>query len=281
MVHKVSHISHSQAEMFMRCPAQWYFRYILGMKVPPSGPLHFGITFDEGLSENYTQKITTEKDLSKNDVTDIFLDKFDGGRDKVDWKAEKPEDFREPGIELVGEHMKTYAPSIMPKSVQEKIEVKPDGFDFNIMTVTDLVTKSSDIVDWKTTGRSPSKNKITKAYELSESHLRQGSIYNYTYRIKYEIDAYALKFLYHVRKKSPVIIPVEVIVTPDLESFAVQQLFRVRKAIESCEKSETFLPNRGHMMCSEKMCGYWKECHGKFGPTLQIDNKPTAEAVAE
>ena len=250
-----NHISHSQCEMMLRCGAQYYYRYIKGEKIPPSGPLFLGITFDEGLSEQYKQKVNSEKDLSVPDVKDIFVDKFDKGKDTVDWHGDKPEDFREPGIFLVGEHMEENAPKIMPKTVQDKIEVKPEGFNYTIMTVTDLTTRSGDIIDIKTTGKSPSKNKETGEYIMTDSHLRQGAIYNYTYRVKHGIDAFGFETLNHVRKKNPVIIPVRTIITPQIESFAFQQIVRVRSMIDVCKASDIWVPNRGHMMCSRKQCG--------------------------
>lgn len=272
-----SYISHSQGEMFVRCQAQYYYRYLEGLKVPPSGPLHFGITFDTGLTTNYEQKIESDKDMSKDDVTDAYLEAFDAGKDNVEWQpTEDPiMDFREKGIKLVQQHMTQYAPWIHPHTVQDKILIDLPKMGMQIMTVSDLTTRDGGIFDYKTTGKSPDKAKDalgnpTGRFKMSYAHILQASLYNKTYLAKHGRDPLFHRNMYHVRTKIPKIVEVDVVVSPEQEKFALAQLHRIKQAIENAKETKLWIPNRGHMMCSKKMCGYWDICLQQFGPNEEI-----------
>ena len=57
------HISVSALEMHQRCPKQYEFRYVEGMKIPPGIALIRGKAFHSGVAHNYKQKIESAKDL--------------------------------------------------------------------------------------------------------------------------------------------------------------------------------------------------------------------------
>ena len=57
------HLSVTQLKMFLRCPLQYEFRYIKGLKVPPVEAMTLGKSIHSTLEENYKQKIETKKDL--------------------------------------------------------------------------------------------------------------------------------------------------------------------------------------------------------------------------
>ena len=95
----MNHLSHTQIELFLRCPAQWMFRYIEKRKQPPSGPLAFGITFDDAMNVNYEQKIKTDEDLTTDAVKDAFCTEFDSGKETVTWASHgTPRTFRLPRV---------------------------------------------------------------------------------------------------------------------------------------------------------------------------------------
>lgn len=270
------HLSHSQITMFLKCPVQWRYRYIDKFKIPPPGPMAFGIAFDEGLTGNYEPKIQTEKDLSAKDVTDLFDVSFGKFRDTADWQGLKPADLQETGRGLTVLHMKEHAPTIMPISVQEKVEVKFCD-DFTVKTVSDIVTRSGVIIDIKTAGKSPSKND-DGTYKLSVEHFWQSLIYTHAFKAKNGRDPFAVNFIYHVKNKKPVIRTASRITTPAEEAFILNQYKIVFQAIEIAKKANCFIPNRTNMMCTQKQCGYWSICHEEFGPTLTVNNEIKAES---
>ena len=71
------HLSFTQINMFLRCARQYEFRYIKGLRRPPSGALILGKSWHKAVELNYSQKIQTEKDLPIEDVQDCFSDAFE------------------------------------------------------------------------------------------------------------------------------------------------------------------------------------------------------------
>ena len=265
------HISHSQVGMFLRCPMQYNFRYEQGLKIAPSGPMHFGITFDDGLTANYEQKIESDKDLSPDDVTDVFLEKFDNDT-QVDWKGEKPAEYREAGIKLTHIHLLAIAPHIQPKAVQVRATMKLKAVKKPVIVVPDLITRDYRVIDYKTTGKTPGKDAAGTQMFASEDHSRQLILYAIFHRYEYKVDAFTAEAQYHVRlKKTPKIVTASLVPTPAYQEYAVGQMARVCDAIEVTRQSGIWVPNRGGMMCSEKQCGYWKICHEQFGPVEEVN----------
>ena len=62
---KLDHISVSQLGMFSRCEYQWYQRYVLRKRIPPSGAMAFGIAVDEAVNLDMGQKIETGRNLKR------------------------------------------------------------------------------------------------------------------------------------------------------------------------------------------------------------------------
>ena len=276
----MNHISHSQVGMWFRCQAQWWFRYIQKEKIPPPGPMYFGIKFDDAATTyNYMPKIKTHKDLPIPQVQDHFVAEFDAGKDDADWGAKSADLYREAGPVLIKQHLTEISPAIQPISVQERVEIRPKGWDSTIITITDIATKS-EVLDVKTCGKSPSKDKETGLHLLSPDHTQQAIMYNLAFRAQHKRDPVTHRNIYHVVKKAPEIVQVEMIVTPEHEAFTLSVFKMVRDQIEASKTSGIFLPNRSHMMCSQKQCGYWNLCHAKFGPTICQKDKKVAEAVA-
>lgn len=265
----MDHISHSQASQILRCPAQYRFRYIDGIKIPPPAAIHFGIAVDEGLSVNYGQKIQTEKDLSAADVTDAFLDKFDHPETDVDWQGEDPADLRETGVGLVALHMASYAPTIFPKAVQDRLTIKFEGLEKPVMMVPDIITREGSVHDIKTCKKSPSKNP-DGSYKLSPEHFHQGALYAAGHEAKYGFPATGVQMSYHVKTKTPKIVTAKVVTTPAQEQFTIEQLARAAKMIDLCTENDLWIPNRSHMMCSKKQCGFWDLCIAKYGADRDV-----------
>ncbi len=99
------HLSVTQLKMYLRCPLQYEFRYIKGMKIPPAGVMTLGKSIHSTLEENYRQKIETRQDLPLDFWTDYFSDTWQKSLEETVFeKDEKPGDMKDDGIKLI----KTY-----------------------------------------------------------------------------------------------------------------------------------------------------------------------------
>jgi putative RecB family exonuclease len=159
-------ISNSQVGMWMRCPRQWEFRYIKGLKIPPKGVMVQGSAYHAALRANFENKIESGKDLDQRSVLDAF-DKYwnenVGGKFKsadeeeefetkdVDWEDKNPGSLKDDGYRLLKLYHKDIAPGIMPIHAEQEItkEIVP-GTGF--LGYIDLQTED-EIIDFKLKSR--------------------------------------------------------------------------------------------------------------------------------
>lgn len=246
------HISPNQINMYIRCPAQYYFRYLKGMKVPPSGAMHLGISIDRGCSHNFTQKIESHEDLPKSEVVDFYVAAFEENQDDVEWQDEKPLEVRDSGIGMIGLYHKERMPSIQPAEVQEKKSIQIENVG-ELVCVPDVYTDKGIIIDQKTTKRTPNEKKIEFHHDI------QMSLYQLCAMAEgLKVNGLALDFM--VRTKTPRLLTLSFTRTQEDIDFMVRQVHRIKTAIDK----DIFYPNKGSFLCSPGLCGYWNECKSTF-----------------
>lgn len=163
----LTHVSHSQISMWIRCPRQWEYRYQKGVKLVPSGPLVEGGCYHDTLEFNFKQKIETKTDYSVDDWMDIFSTFWDKrlAEEEVGWEDNKPDDLKEEGIRLVREYALNVAPTIQPVKVEETYYSDVAGVTF--ICRIDLETDTGLIIDHKTSARKYSQ--IDVDYDIQAS----------------------------------------------------------------------------------------------------------------
>lgn len=255
------HLSPSQINMFLRCGAQYYFRYILGLKCPPKSAMTFGSSVDAGLNFNYSQKIQSRKDLKVNEVLDAYSTAFDLGKSETEWeKEEDPAEIKDTGIVLLKKYQDEIAPTIQPASVQEQLAIPFDDFDYDLLGYIDLIDEKGVIIDNKTSGKSPAKDKDGDGYKISADHDIQLSTYALGYRIKYGKPEKGLRVDYLIKTKEPKFIQVPLKKKNEDLNFLLRLIGYVADGI----KKEVFIPNRLGMLCNERWCGYYHKCMKEF-----------------
>jgi len=253
------HLSPSQLNMFNRCGAQYYFRYIEGLKLPPKSAMTFGSAVDAGLNHNYFQKIESKKDLKVDAILDAYSTAFDLGKAETEWeKDEDPAEIKDEGVVILKKYRKEIAPKIQPFAVQDQLLIEFSDFDYDLKGFIDLIDEAGVIIDNKTSGKSPSKD--GEAYKVAPDHDLQLSTYALGYRLKYHKPEAGLRVDYLVRTKEPKIIQVPLIKSNAEIDYMLRQIGRIADAIQK----EVFIPNRSSFLCSERWCGYYKICHKEF-----------------
>jgi hypothetical protein len=71
------HLSTTSLKMYLRCPLQFMFRYVKGLKIPPVGAIVLGKSVHYGLEENFRHKQQSKKDLSLSKVLEAYAAFFD------------------------------------------------------------------------------------------------------------------------------------------------------------------------------------------------------------
>ena len=259
-----SHLSHSQINMFLRCPKQYEFRYLEGLVMPPSGNLILGGAGHKALEHNYSQKIDSKKDLNETEVTEYFANEFEErAKEEVDWQDNKPGDLKDGGVRVLKEYQKTTAPLIQPRVVEQEFNIEFENTDYTLKGFIDLITIVNEIVDHKISGRKPSN--------IDDKQL---TIYRIAYKeLNGQVPPKSVRFDYLVTKKTPEIVPFRIDITDEDEDEVLELIGDVSRAI----KSGIFYRRTEGWMCNPKYCGYYYECRPHKNKTFYEFTKEVSD----
>jgi len=254
--------------MMQRCPAQWYYRYRMGLKVPPSAAMSLGSSVDTGISHNYEQKVESHEDMAIDDVLDAFSTDFEARKDETAWdKNEKPGEFKDDGVRVVIEYQQELAPKVQPKVVQESIKLEIPNYNYDLLVVPDLIQgllKAEIVRDTKVVAKSPAGVKAGKPI-AAVHHQIQLAFYGMARSAVTGKPCAGASADYLVRTKKPKVVPVDVELSESAYRYVKNLVGLTARQIEL----EHFPANRQNMMCSRKYCGYWRECEKDFGGTVK------------
>ena len=258
----MTHISWSQIGMLMRCQPQWYFRYVLGIIMPPGIAAGIGGATHKSVEKNLRHKMDTGDLLPVNDCMDI-------ARDALIYRWDKngvlvTADEKSKGIKVVkGEaidvavklsalHSEKVAPDIEPADVECKWELDIVDTDYTLLGYIDI-REDGGIRETKTIGASGATNQraadtsdqIT-TYVMAESVLKD---------VKPETVGVQLDYLRKL--KSPRHVSVA---TKRTQADVDSMLLRIETAIKIMERG-IFMPcARDSWLCSADRCGYFHIC---------------------
>lgn len=250
----VDHLSASSVKSWLRCGKAWEYRYVKGLKIPPSGVMIAGSAYHEALADYFNAKLDGVDEMTVNDVADAYdtaferlvsdqkaVDEDEGDAEgTVDWGGQDRGKLKDSGIELVKLYRASIALKIVPVSVElsEIIQVADKPF----MVIRDLVTETK-IIDHKL--------KAKRFYPADLANDIQPTAYLY--------GKPEHLFEYHVALKqvNPSIECQSTIRTKSDFSLFEQIVQNVWKAVES-----GIFPPRpdNNWACSPTWCGYWGLC---------------------
>ena len=249
------HLSATQISMFLRCPRQFYYRYIEGKKRPPTGAMMQSKVWHKTVEQNYRQKTTSEKDLPLNDMREFFAEEYDQTlkTEEIAFESnEDPGELKDEGVAITTAHHALIAPKVRPLLVEEKFVISlGDDFPYDLVGVWDLVDKDCVIADNKAYGKTPNQADVDKDIQLS--------IYSLGYRVSQGRIEKGLRLDAVIKNLRPK--PVQIFTTRTNENgrFILDLIEHVAKAMQS----GIFYPNPNGWHCSPARCGYWSQCMGK------------------
>jgi len=240
------HLSVTQLRMYLRCPLQYYFRYICGLKIPPTGSLTLGRTVHHTLEENYRQKIQSHQDLPLQQIQDIFSQRWDEEAQLTLFEeGEKPGQLKDEGVRLLAPYYQNVAPSVQPVEVEREFLVDTGATQLPLKGYIDLIDDQGTIIDHKTTKRSFPADAAAKDLQLTA--------YAFAYRALYGQSESGLRLDALVRTKQAKVQQLETTRTQaDIDRF-----LRLAEHVERAIKSEVYYPN-DNFMCG--ICGYRDLC---------------------
>jgi len=249
----LDHFSVSSLGTYERCNIQWYFRYVLGKKVPPSGVLTLGKSFHQAEEKNFKQKIDSGVDLPTESVLSDFSDRFDANMEETELKQDEDKGtLKDSGVKTLEVFHEEAAVNIHPLKVEQEFQVEIGGYNFK--AIIDLIDKYNAIRDLKTSGKTPSEADIQYSQQLTAYQLVYKKIYGEN-PSKLWLD-YAIRL-----KKKPKVLQCQV----EPRSQDQLQIFEEEAALkrEAIVKG-VFIPAKpDSWVCSEKYCGFFNQC--KYG----------------
>lgn len=260
----VQTINYSALDMYLRCPEQFRRRYIEHKKSPPSIAMTEGTSHHKAAEEDNKSKRDKGKQLLPSQMVDIFeatwkdeLAKAEKDCDelkvKLDWEDEDNDSVRKRGKILQTEYATTHSVKIQPVGVEEPFmsEVDVRGIKFRLMGQMDVTTK--DVVwDYKTSGRPKTDKDLGTSLQLS----------SYSWVKKMPKVSY-VAFVKTAKPYVQVMDPVAV--SPGRWMWALEV---IASAVDGIRRGS--FPKTNPAMfpapwwCSDRFCGYWKDCRGKF-----------------
>jgi RecB family exonuclease len=168
------HLSASSLGMVLRCPRQFYRRYILGEKQRPGESIVIGSFFHETLDWNYKQKIESHADNPLSDAVQYLQDEAvpkvleeEGGVDNILWDSDL-DTARSDAERITSAYYRTVVPRIQPAGTEERFEIRVPGVEVPLIGYLDL-REPERIIDTKT-GKQATR-KVKPSWQL------QGRLY--------------------------------------------------------------------------------------------------------
>lgn len=249
------HLSFSQINMFLRCPRQYYYKYILGETRPPSGAMMQSKCWHQAVEANYEQKIVTGQDMPLDEVQSIFSDRFDHDFHETEFDLgvnETVHGLKDQGVEITTEHHLTIAPTVTPKHVEHPFRISlGEEFPYDLLGYWDLIEDDDRIVDNKAYKRTPSQKDLDKDLQFTA--------YSAGFRVSEGRIEPGLRMDAVVKNKKPKTVQLYTTRTNQ----EIQWFFRLVEQVTAAIKSENFFPNPQGWHCSPDFCGYWNQCKGE------------------
>ncbi len=269
-------MSHSKTEMWNRCQFQFFMRYVMGEKRPPSSMLALGRATDTMADVVHRFKLTNGFDLPEEEAVEIWDAEWKAEAKEVDgWKTPTEKaDLTDKAPQTIRRWHEKIATQIVPVHVKVWFEL--------ILEHTWTLNGEVDLVHRPIAEQHrlpiPSDTKMTsKRWNAKQAFSTlQPAIYALALEHAPDIEANVSLFQFHVGvlysvNKRASSDPAQIItrrVTENEKEGALARIGAARRQIMHAFESGDFLPNRQGQMCSRRHCGYWEECEKRFGPRV-------------
>lgn len=280
---KKPHLSYSAISMLTKCPMQFEFRYIKGLKRAPAGvQMAIGTAVHKGAEATLKHKIQSGELLTAEDQQDATRDALN-----VAWDGDEKKDY-DP-VELTAEekavgadktkakavdmsitlsdlHATELAPTIQPHTVEEMFRLEIAGAKYDLLGYLDVTEKlepASGVLmklrDLKTKGKSPNKGEAHDSMQFSIYALAMFTIYGVL------PDTIVMDCL--VKTKTPKLVQQ---FTTRSKADMIQMIQRIRITMQAIETGVFPPTDPNNWWCSKDWCGYHSICPFGGGSPLPV-----------
>lgn len=244
------HLSYSQISLYLKCPAQYYHKHVLGMETPNSVYFFEGKCLHHVLEQTGNRWAKKGKHLNQLDALKEYGKFFEKNEAAVEqWFDITHDDVisrSKAFLSLVFNDQKlldAIQPTMIGKKPATEVQWKKEFAGVPVVGVTDLLTERR-VWDYKIVGKTPDAD-----------NSLQLSFYAAAHNI---VDVGFFAFL---KTKTPT---VKLIPTKRRPRKTKQWLDAVVARVAMGISKGIWTPCEGELSwwCSEKWCSVWKECRG-------------------
>lgn len=240
---RVQHVSASQISQYQRCPRQWAYRQVLKVKVPPDGGLVVGSGVHYAAEVGMVHKMETgenpEPDQAATAASEYVTDQVQSGEVQLDDTA--PGALVDKSVRLAIVWANEAAPQVEPLEVEATFNVQVAGIP--VTGRLDVVTPTS-VVDWKTSGKSPTRDDVVASAQTAIYARATGLPVSYVYLVN---QVKAVKVA-------------EVTTDPAEQATAARLAESTVAEVAQGMALGVWPRNRTGWHCSKKWCGYYDRC---------------------
>lgn len=245
----INHLSASSIDTFQRCQLQWYHRYVLGERQPPSIALVQGGSVHKSAEYEYAYKLEAGEDAPLDECLDVARDTFKLEAEQVeDWEGTKPSAVLDETVNLARLYREELAPAVMPVSVERELLISDESWRWPLLGYTD-VEEIGRVIDIKTAKAKKSQsdldNSVQAGIYLLDRH-RAGRPEAFTWHVV-------------TKAKTPQAQTIDRTVIDHERT--VRYVAAIQAGIHQALESGVFLPAQpDSWTCSERFCGWYRQC---------------------
>jgi len=245
-------LSFTQLNMFLRCPRQYHYRYVLRIRTPASGAMVQSRVWHETVERNYRQKIASHADLPLEDVQAFYAERFDEALrlEEVVFEAEeKAGALKDEGLAIVAAHHREIAPTVQPLLVEKSFRVSLGAnFPYELVGVWDLIEEGGIVCDNKAYSKTPNQQDLDRDLQMT--------IYSLAYRATFGEIEQGLRVDAVIKLKTPKAVQLPTRRT----NRDCQWLLGLIEEVAQAMDQQVFFPNPNGWHCAPRFCGFWDRC---------------------
>lgn len=258
------YFSASQVDTYDACPLRYFWRYRMGMKIPPGAFQALGGSYHKAVEHNNREKLQTGTDEPVSILEDVFVEDLRAREQETLWEEAGIAECETLGRGLVRVYSKELAPPVYPKKVEHEFKIEFEDRDWvfggYIDCVADLDGTYLDedgpkpavknlVLDYKTAGKRSNQDDADADQQLTA--------YSLAHSIETGEREGGVALAVAVKTKVP---KAQILIssrTPDQHWRYLRKVEELTKAI----RAGVFVPtNPRNWQCSRRWCGYFDHC---------------------
>ena len=247
----------SQFLQYLRCPKQFKYVYVDKRPRQTSGAMHLGSTCHK-MVEYFHTEVLAGNVPECIDVLRIGEAYWEANVGNIMFQPREadPAVLKQTSLDLFEIYYPTLK-TIKPKYTEEDMVIDSPDLPFLLRGIVDLVTADNELIDLKTSGKTPPKSKeVAGEYTLIKGHELQLYTYALILQESKGITITDASIHYLVKSKVPKVVPVSLKIEPK----NIEEIKEFMICINEAIVAGVFPPNRVGFACGKASCAYWKDC---------------------